>query len=130
MKKIKLFLLSIFLSISFSQIEIEGIVFNDRNNNQVMDIGEPGISGQRISNGLDIVLTDDKGRFTIDSDNNDVIFIIKNPKWDIPINQYGIPKFYYNVRSQPSPVYLKYEAFDKQLPIENLHFPQKYYCQQ
>ena len=105
MKKIKLFLPLIFLSISFSQIEIEGIVFNDRNNNLVMDIGEPGIGDQRISNGLDIVLTDEKGRFTIDSDNNDVIFIIKNPKWDIPINQYGIPQFYYNVRSQPSPGY-------------------------
>ena len=76
MKKIKLFLPLIFLSISFSQIELEGIVFNDRNNNQVMDIGEPGIGDQRISNGLDIVLTDEKGRFTIYSDNNDVIFII------------------------------------------------------
>ena len=123
MKKIKLFLPLIFLSISFSQIELEGIVFNDRNNNQVMDIGEPGIGDQRISNGLEIVLTDEKGRFTINSDNNDVIFIIKNPKWDIPINQYGIPQFYYNVRSQPSPGYLKYDAFDKPISAKTLYFP-------
>ena len=123
MKKINLFIYIIFLSTAFAQVTVQGFVFNDRNQNGLMDKNEPGISNQRISNGLEIVLTDHKGHFEIEAEQNDVIFLIKSAGWDIFINEYGIPKFFYNVRRGPSPEYLKYKAFDRPLPQETVYFP-------
>ena len=88
-----------------------------------MDKNEPGIRNQRISNGEKIVLTDRNGHFIIDAERNDVIFLIKPANWGIPINEYGIPRFFYNVRSDPSPKYLKYKAFDTSLSLETVYFP-------
>jgi len=49
-----------------------------------MDQTESGIGGQRVSNGENIVLSDKSGHFSISAQQNDVIFIIKPPNWDIP----------------------------------------------
>ncbi|MEA1882735.1 MAG: calcineurin-like phosphoesterase family protein [Candidatus Marinimicrobia bacterium] len=123
MKKINLFISLLFFSTSFSQVQVKGIVFNDRNQNGLIDRNEPGIGGQRISNGMDIVLTDRKGHFKIEAEQNDVIFLTKPANWDIPTNKFGIPQFFYNVRTDPSPEHLKYKAFDAPLPLETVYFP-------
>ena len=67
-----------------------------------MDQTETGIGGQRVSNGKDIVLSDKSGHFSISAQQNDVIFIIKPPNWDILTNEFGIPNFFHNVRMNPS----------------------------
>lgn len=123
MNKIKLYLPIILISISVAQIEVKGFVFHDKNKNGTMDKNESGIRNQRISNGEKIVLTDRNGHFVIDAERNDVIFLIKPANWGIPINEYGIPRFFYNVRSDPSPKYLKYKAFDTSLSLETVYFP-------
>ena len=107
MHKIKLFLPIILISFCTAQLKLQGFVFHDRNGNGVMDQTESGIGGQRVSNGEDIVLSDKSGHFSISAQQNDVIFIIKPYNWDIPTNEFGIPKFFHNVRMNSSPAYLK-----------------------
>ena len=123
MHKIKLFLPIILISFCTAQLDLQGFVFHDRNGNGVMDQTESGIGGQRVSNGEDIVLSDKSGHFSISAQQNDVIFIIKPPNWDIPTNEFGIPKFFHNVRMNSSPAYLKYKAFETALLPETIYFP-------
>jgi hypothetical protein len=54
-----------------------GIVFEDANENGVLDSGESGIPEVRVSNGRDIVRTGSTGRYEIDIEDGYVLFIAK-----------------------------------------------------
>ncbi len=43
----------------------QGIVFHDLNANGLLDAGEPGIAAVAVSNGSDVVLTDENGNYAI-----------------------------------------------------------------
>ena len=43
-----------------------GIVFDDRDRNGTYNNGETGIGGVAVSNGEEVVLTDDSGRYELD----------------------------------------------------------------
>ncbi len=74
---------------------ISGIVYHDLNHNQKHEEGEPGIPGVLVSNGRDIVMTDEKGRYDIPVDDNQIIFVIKPRNWTTYTDKNGIPRFYY-----------------------------------
>jgi hypothetical protein len=48
-----------------NQDVLDGIVFNDKNKNSKQDTNEPGIAGVTVSNGREVVTTDDKGRYEL-----------------------------------------------------------------
>ena len=80
-----------------------GTVFEDRNGNGVLDEGEPGISGVRVSDGEAVRLTDESGRYRLDVGSEAVIFITKPRGYATPVNEDQLPQFYYIHQPEGSP---------------------------
>lgn len=81
-----------------------GIVFQDRNGNRVRDAGEDGLAGVRVSNQLDIAITDAQGRWTLPVRGEDTTFFVLKPRgWRSPVNSLQIPQFFYTHKPAGSP---------------------------
>lgn len=80
-----------------------GRVFHDENENGRYDDGEPLLAGMRVSNGREIVLTDDDGRWELPVTNDSILFVIKPSGWRTPVNEDQLPQFYYIHKPAGSP---------------------------
>ncbi len=74
---------------------VTGIVYNDANRNGRLEKSEKGIADIPVSNGYGVVLTDRKGRYRIDIDANDILFITKPSGYAVPLDKNNIPQFFY-----------------------------------
>ncbi len=54
---------------------IEGIVFQDRNGNGRREAGEPGLPGIAVSDQVQVVTTDESGRFVMDARGYGLVFV-------------------------------------------------------
>lgn len=86
-----------------SQDFVKGVVYDDLNRNQVRDKNESGISGVPVSNGSDIVLTNEKGQYTLSLSQDDIIFVIKPEGYVTPLSKKNLPIFYYIHKPLGSP---------------------------
>lgn len=114
MKKLLLPILVILLmsfpAILNAQETAEGTVYVDENANGVMDGNEMGIPGVAVSNGSDVVQTNEDGQYSIEIDENDAtIFVIKPAGYSLPVNELNQPQFYYIHKPDGSPE-LKFEG--------------------
>ena len=101
-----------------------GQVFLDSNKNGSLDAGERGIAGVRVSNGLDVVTTNDEGRYTLPVDEQSIIFITKPRDYAIPVNAHMLPQFYYIHQPAGSPAGMRYEGIAPTGPLpEQIDFP-------
>ncbi len=75
---------------------IEGFVYEDRNGDGGRQRSEPGIAGVAVSNGLDVVATDEKGRYRIAIAPGDTLFISKPRGWAVPLSPDNLPRFYHH----------------------------------
>lgn len=82
-----------------------GIVFHDLDADGIRDAHEPGIGGVRVSNGQDIVTTDDRGRYSIEIDaQDDIVFVIKPRGYRTAMDPaLHLPRFYYIHKPAGSP---------------------------
>ncbi|AMV37681.1 calcineurin-like phosphoesterase C-terminal domain-containing protein [Planctomyces sp. SH-PL62] len=80
-----------------------GLVFHDKDGDGVRDEGEPGLADVRVSNGRDVVRTDDSGRYTLPIDDDTILFVIKPRHWMTPVDHEQLPKFHYNHKPAGSP---------------------------
>ena len=80
-----------------------GIVFHDKNQNGRKDSGEPGVSQVKVSNGTEIVLTDQQGRYALPVSGDMILFVIKPRDWMSPVNSVQLPQFYYIHKPNGSP---------------------------
>ena len=80
-----------------------GVVFDDQDGDGVRDVGEPGLAGVGVSNGRDVVLTDDEGRWRLIVDDADTIFVIKPRDRQTVVDGNGIARGYYVHRRRGSP---------------------------
>lgn len=81
-----------------------GIVFDDANGNQKRDAGEVPLAGIRVSNGQQIVKTDDAGRYELPVDNETILFVVKPRGWRTPLNEHNLPQFFYIHKPGGSPL--------------------------
>ena len=81
----------------------KGIVFHDANGNRKFDQGEKPLPGVRVSNGRDVVTTDEAGRYQIPIDDDAIIFVIKPRGWRSPLSATNLPQFYYIHKPNGSP---------------------------
>jgi hypothetical protein len=88
---------------AFAQQQATGVVYHDANENAVRDAGEEGLTGIRVSNGRDVALTDTEGRYRLEVDNDDVIFVIKPRNWMTATDENNTPRFYYVHKPEGSP---------------------------
>ncbi len=79
---------------------IEGVVFDDRNSNGVLDKSEPGIADVAVSDGQTIVRTDAKGHWLLYPSEATMVFVIKPDGWNVPTSETGLPDFWLNVHSE------------------------------
>lgn len=80
-----------------------GIVFEDLNGNRQRDNEEKGLEGIKVSNGVDIVLTDSQGKYELPVTDDTIIFVIKPRGWMTPLGEHKLPKFYYIHKPNGSP---------------------------
>ncbi len=81
-----------------------GVVYHDKNGNGVRDEGERGIAGVKVSNAADVVVTDERGRYEIEiDDDDDIVFVVKPRGYRTAIDELNIPRFYYIHKPGGSP---------------------------
>lgn len=56
-------------------VRIEGTVFEDRNGDGRRNVGEPGVSGVAVSDQVQVVTTDEDGRFAMDARGYGLVFV-------------------------------------------------------
>lgn len=127
--KLRFWFLTLIFCFAFSHISIAqeratGTVFVDENENGELDSGEEPLSEVTISNGEEVVLTDNDGHYSIEIDEKDGrVFVIKPAGYEFPVNELNQPQFYYLHKPEGSPD-LEYEGMDPtgSLPDE-VNFP-------
>lgn len=105
---------------------VTGIVYNDKNKNGNLDRYEKGIRGVAVSNGIDVTLTDRKGRYSLEISDGDTLFISKPSGYSLPLDRNNLPQFYFNYApgGTPGDLKLRYSGLKPSGEIEgDLNFP-------
>src|SRR5262245_53272239 len=75
---------------------VSGIVFEDRSGSGRRQSGDPGVAGVMVSNGREVVKTDENGRYTLPVEDESVIFVIKPTGYAVPLEpDTNLPRFHY-----------------------------------
>ena len=114
-------------SLLASQIHADiavGTVFIDANNNGVRDYSEPPFQNVRVSNGLEIAITDEQGRYELPVADNAVLFVVKPAGYKLPVNEDQLPQFFYVHRPNGSPPHFRYPGVAPTGPLpDSIDFP-------
>ena len=111
MKKISILLLTALLCVeAYSQQLAKGCVFDDANRNGKKERRERGIAGVPVSNGLDVVVTDNNGFYSLPVDNDNTLFVIKPSGYKLNVNEDFIPQFYYHYKPNGAPDNFQYSG--------------------
>lgn len=101
-----------------------GIVFEDTNGDGKHGDGEPGLAGIKVSNGEDIVKTDDQGRYELPVTDDTIIFVIKPRGYMTPVNENNLPQFFYIHKPSGSPENFRFAGVAPTGPLpESINFP-------
>ncbi len=102
----------------------KGVVFHDKNENRVLDASEKGIAGVAVSNGVDIVNTNEMGEYELPVSEDAIVFIIKPKDWRTPVNKENLPQFYYVHKPNGFPANFKFKGVEPTGPLpEQINFP-------
>ena len=101
-----------------------GVVFVDANSNRMLDVGEIGLAGVSVSNGRDVVETDNTGRYKLSVDNDSIVFVIKPSGYRTVIDHDNLSRFYYIHKPAGSPTDLKFPGVEPTGPLPaEINFP-------
>ena len=104
--------------------QAKGFVFHDENENLQMDEGEKGISGVVVSNGIDVVVTDNNGYYGLPVTDDAALFVVKPAEWMTPVNEDNLPQFYYLHKPEGSPTDFRYKGVAPTGPLpDEVNFP-------
>jgi hypothetical protein len=122
MKKFSfLFSASLFLvTFSYGQDLIKGYVYNDINGNGKMDKKELGLTRVSVSNGIEVVQTNEKGYYELPAREDQVIFVIKPSGYQSPLNENNLPQNYYLHKPKGSPADFEYKGVSPTGPLPKL----------
>ncbi len=112
------------LSVPADADTAQGRVFEDLNGNGSLDAGEPGIGGVRVSDGVDVVVTNAQGEYRIDIADEAIVFITKPRGYATPVNEDQLPQFYYIHQPDGSPAGMRYIGIEPTGPLPHaINFP-------
>lgn len=94
--------LLVIFSVSAQNIAI-GTVFEDINQNGEMDSGEKGIAKVAVTNGVEVVVTNNKGKYELPVGGDNIISVIKPSGYKVGKNEDNLPQFFYNHKPKGSP---------------------------
>lgn len=109
LRAISLFIFLFSAISALSQQVASGIVYEDTNRNGKRDKQESGIPNVLVTNGLDVVRTDEKGYYEIPVQQDNIIQVIKPGNYNYLYDSYFLPDFAYHHKPAGSPK-LKYEG--------------------
>jgi len=122
-KLVTILLMLVSSSLLFAQSTVGGYVYDDANGNGRRDRREQGIAGVSVSNGVQVTVTDAKGRYELPVGHDNIIFVIKPSGYAVPTDENNLPKFYYIHKPSGSPV-LKYGGVAPTGPLpKSVDFP-------
>jgi len=105
---------------------VSGIVYDDKNKNSNLDGNERGIKDVAVSNGSAVILTDKKGRYRIELNKGETLFISKPAGYSLPLNENNLPRFYFNHAPEGTPddIRLRHPGLAPSAQIKgDLNFP-------
>ncbi|WP_316929180.1 metallophosphoesterase N-terminal domain-containing protein [Nitritalea halalkaliphila] len=125
MKKFCFLLLGVGMSFSlFAQERVTGLVFEDLNGNGKKERREKGIADVAVSNGVEVVLTDAEGRYSLPIQAGQTVFVVKPADFSLPVNENNLPQFYYIHKPEGSPEGLTYSGSAPTGPLpKSVDFP-------
>ncbi len=86
-----------------AQDMVHGIVYNDLNNNGKKERKEPGVYHVAVTNGIEVTLTDAKGRYSLPANKDMIVSVIKPSGFAVPTTADQQPLFYYTHKPEGSP---------------------------
>lgn len=92
-----------------------GRVWEDSNANGSFDAGEKPLPGIKVSDGVQLVLTDAKGGYLLPVTDGRTVFVIKPAGYDLPQRLDGLPDSWVNIRPLAGPA-LKYGGIAQAFP--------------
>ena len=95
-----LFLLFSANALAANSFVAKGKVFCDVNQNGKPDVSEKGIKNVAVSNGIDVVLTDENGDWELSAKKGVTIFLIKPSGYKVPLNQNQTPLHFFKYQAQ------------------------------
>ncbi len=102
----------------------QGIVFEDVDRDGRRGPGEAGLPNVRVSNGVDVVVTDKGGRYALQVADEAVVFITKPSGYVPPVNSDQLPRFFYLHQPNGSPSTLRFPGIAPTGPLpESIDFP-------
>ncbi|MGV8880046.1 MAG: calcineurin-like phosphoesterase C-terminal domain-containing protein [Sphingobacteriaceae bacterium] len=111
MKKIFLILPAILFCYHLqAQTISKGFVFQDNDKNGKKDRTEKGIPGISVSNGVNVVKTDQSGQYQLHVGDDNIIFVIKPSGYQVPLNEQNQPQYYYIHKPFGSPANFRYKG--------------------
>ena len=80
-----------------------GMVFEDRNGNGRREPGEPGVAGVKVSDGVEVSVTDTRGIYRLTPVDGRSLFVIKPAGYLSIRREDGLPDFWRHVQQAPGP---------------------------
>jgi hypothetical protein len=118
MKRAALSLLAIFLVLGlFAQTMVTGYVYEDTNLNGRKDRREKGLPQVAVSNGREVVTTDEKGQYTLPVGPDNIIFVIKPANYSVPLDAFNNSAAFYIHKPGGSPAGYKYKGVGPTGPL-------------
>jgi hypothetical protein len=106
--------------------QVSGIVFDDRDGSGV-SASNPGLAGVLVSNGRDVAVTGEDGRYTLPLPDEATIFVIKPAGFMPPLEPLtNLPRFYrhHQPKGSPAELNLTYEGLAPTGPLPaSVDFP-------
>ena len=72
-----------------------GIVFADANSNGEREANEAGVADVALSNGCDVVISNNDGSYEISVAPTEIIFLSKPANYSVPVDESNVPQFFY-----------------------------------
>lgn len=94
---------------ALAQSTISGYVFVDGNQNGKKDRREQGLVSVGVTNGVDVVLTDQDGFYELPVGEDNIIAVIKPSGFSVPVDEHHVPRNYYIHKPHGSPT-MEYEG--------------------
>ena len=108
---------------TIAQTNATGYVFEDKNQNGKRDKRDNGISKVAVTNGQEVVLTNDSGKYELPIGQDDIISVIKPSGYNIGKNEDNLPQFFYIHKPKGSPK-AKFEGVNPTGKLSNqVNFP-------
>lgn len=104
-------------------LKARGTVFSDLDKNGKYGPGDSAFVGVKVSNGIDIVLTDQSGRYELPIEDGGSVFVIKPTGFRTALDKNNLPKFFYLHKPHGSPK-LKFAGSNPTGPLpQSIDFP-------